>query len=164
VTASCAFVTLPAAAVIGAVGGVLVVFSVGFFDQLKIDDPVGAVSVHLVNGIWGTIAVGLFAVGLENPSFKDHPALLFTAAAPKAGLFYGGGFGQLGIQLLGVTTVIAMTAALSALFWGGLKVTLGIRVSEMEEQEGLDISEHGMEAYSGFTKESMSGGLARSKV
>jgi ammonium transporter, Amt family len=164
VTASCAFITLPAAAIIGAVGGVLVVFSVGFFDKLNIDDPVGAVSVHLVNGTWGTIALGLFAVGLENPSFKGHPALFFTSAAPKAGLFYGGGFGQLGIQILGVLAVIAMTAALSALFWGVLKATMGIRVSQEEEMEGLDISEHGMEAYAGFTKESMSGGMPRSNV
>ncbi len=166
VTAGCAFITLPAAAVIGAVAGVLVVFAVGFFDKLKIDDPVGAVSVHLVNGTWGTIALGLFAVGKDNPAFKTHPALAFAAdaVAPNAGLFYGGGFGQLGIQILGVVSVMAMTALLSGLFWAALKFTLGIRVSQMEELEGLDISEHGMEAYAGFTKETMTGPLGQTRV
>jgi ammonium transporter, Amt family len=169
VTAPCAFITLPAAAVIGSVAGVLVVFAVGFFDKLKIDDPVGAVSVHLVNGVWGTIALGLFAVGKNNPAFKDHPALSFLtvngvdAVAPNAGLFYGGGFGQLGVQLLGVLSVIAMTAVLSAIFWGVLKATLGIRVSEHEEIEGLDISEHGMEAYPGFVKDAMASSSFSSK-
>jgi ammonium transporter, Amt family len=157
VTAPCAFITLPAAAMIGTVAGVLVVFAVGFFDSLKIDDPVGAVSVHLVNGTWGTIALGLFAVGKDNPGFKGHPALAFAAdaVAPNAGLFYGGGFGQLGIQILGVVSVIAMTALLSSIFWAALKATLGIRVSPHEEHEGLDVAEHGMEAYPGFAKESM---------
>jgi ammonium transporter, Amt family len=163
VTAPCAFITLPAAAIIGIVAGILVVFAVSFFDKLKVDDPVGAVSVHLVNGVWGTIALGLFAVGLENPNFKDHPALFFTTAAPKAGLFYGGGFGQLGIQILGVVSVIAMTALLSAIFWGVLKATLGIRVTEQEEFEGLDIGEHGMEAYPGFVKEALPTGVSSSK-
>jgi ammonium transporter, Amt family len=151
VTASCSWVTLPSAAIIGLIGGILVVFAVGFFDSLKIDDPVGAVSVHLVNGIWGTLAVGLFAVGTNNEAFKD--TALSYAAGPGAGLFYGGGFAQFGIQLVGVLAIAACTAILSALFWGALKATLGIRVSEHEEFEGLDISEHGMEAYSGFAKE-----------
>jgi ammonium transporter, Amt family len=157
VTAPCAFITLPAAAIIGAVAGVLVVFAVGFFDKLKIDDPVGAVSVHLVNGVWGTIALGLFAVGIDNPNFKDHPALAFPtgAVAPNAGLFYGGGFGQLWIQIIGVLAVIVATAVLSSIFWGVLKATLGIRVEEEEEFVGLDLSEHGMEAYPGFVKEAM---------
>lgn len=154
VTASCSFITLPAAAVIGAVGGVLVVFAVGFFDSLKIDDPVGAVSVHLVNGAWGTIALGLFSVGLNNENFKDT-ALYFTSAAPKAGLFYGGGVEQLWYQIVGVVAVAATTALLSAIFWGGLKATLGIRVTENEEMEGLDIGEHGMEAYPGFVKDGL---------
>lgn len=152
VTAGCSFITLPAAAIIGSVAGVLVVFAVGFFDKLKIDDPVGAVSVHLVNGAWGTIAVGLFAVGLNNETFKDT-ALFFKEAAPKAGLFYGGGFEQLWYQIVGVVTVAAMTALLSSVFWGALKATMGIRVTENEELEGLDISEHGMEGYPGFVKD-----------
>jgi ammonium transporter, Amt family len=162
VTAGCSFITLPAAAVIGAVGGVLVVFAVGFFDKLKIDDPVGAVSVHLVNGAWGTIALGLFSVGLNNEAFKDT-ALYFTSAAPKAGLFYGGGFEQLWYQIVGVVTVAAMTALLSAIFWGILKATMGIRVTESEELEGLDIAEHGMEGYPGFVKDGMPS-MGRSRV
>jgi ammonium transporter, Amt family len=164
VTAGCAFVDLPAAAIIGAVGGTLVVFAVSLFDKLKVDDPVGAVSVHLVNGIWGTIAVGLFAVGLNNPAFQNHPALFLTTAAPKAGLFYGGGFEQLGYQIVGVGSVVAMTAVLSAIFWGVLKLTLGIRVTAEEEYEGLDISEHGMEAYAGFVKESLPSGVGSEKA
>jgi ammonium transporter, Amt family len=158
VTASCAFITLPAAAVIGTVAGILVVFAVSFFDKVKVDDPVGAVSVHLVNGVWGTIALGLFAVGIDNPAFKEHPALAFPlgAVAPNAGLFYNGGFGQLWTQIVGVVSVVLMTAVLSAIFWGVLKAILGIRVTAEEEFEGLDISEHGMEAYSGFAKEAMS--------
>jgi ammonium transporter, Amt family len=161
VTASCAFITLPAAAVIGGVAGVLVVLAVQFFDKLKIDDPVGAVSVHLINGTWGTIALGLFAVGIDNPNFKDHPALAFPvgAVAPNAGLLHGGGFGQLGVQTLGVLAVIAMTALLSTIFWVALKATLGIRVSSEDEFKGLDISEHGMEGYAGFVKETMSTGV-----
>ena len=154
VTAGCAFITLPAAAIIGSVAGVLVVFAVGFFDKLKIDDPVGAVSVHLVNGAWGTIAVGLFAVGLNNEGFKDT-ALFFKEAAPKAGLFYGGGFEQLWYQIVGVVSVAVMTVLLSSVFWGSLKATMGIRVTEDEELEGLDISEHGMEGYPGFVKDGL---------
>jgi len=147
VTAPCAFVSVPAAAIIGIIGGVIVVFAVGFFDKIQIDDPVGAVSVHLVNGIWGTAAVGLFAVG---PS--DQAGALYSAG-PAAGLFMGGGFTQLGIQLFGIVCVGGMTVLLSSIFWVALKATLGIRVSEEEEFMGLDIGEHGMEAYAGFVKE-----------
>jgi len=147
VTASCAFVTIPAAALIGAIGGILVVFAVMFFDRIKIDDPVGAISVHLVNGVWGTLALGLFAVG---PS--DVPGALY-AAGPAAGLFAGGGIGQLWIQFLGTISVGGMTVLLSSIFWIALKSILGIRVSEEEELMGLDIGEHGMEAYSGFVKD-----------
>lgn len=147
VTAPCAFINLPSAAIIGIIGGVLVVLAVGFFDSLKIDDPVGAISVHLVNGIWGTIALGLFALG---PS--DAEGALYSAG-PAAGLFFGGGFNQLGIQILGVLAVGGMIVLLSSIFWVILKSTLGIRVTEEEELLGLDISEHGMEAYAGFVKD-----------
>lgn len=150
VTASCAFIGIIPAAIIGVVGGVLVVFAVIFFDNIKIDDPVGAVSVHLVNGIWGTLAVGLFAIG---PS--DVAGALYSAG-PAAGLFMGGGIAQLWIQFLGVITVGGMTVLLSSIFWIALKAVLGIRVSEEEEAIGLDIGEHGMEAYSGFTKDTSS--------
>ncbi|MEB3292070.1 MAG: ammonium transporter [Synechococcales bacterium] len=144
VTASCAYVDYGSAAIIGAVGGVAVVFAVGFFDKLRIDDPVGAVSVHLVNGVWGTLALGLFS-----------KADLFGAAPyPKPGLFFGGGFEQLGYQFLGTICVGGMTVLLSTIFWYALKATMGIRVTPEEEFEGLDIGEHGMEAYAGFVKES----------
>ncbi len=148
VTAGCAFVTVPAAAVIGAVGGILVVFAVGYFDKIKVDDPVGATSVHLVCGVWGTLAVGLFAVG---PS--DVPGALYTAG-PTAGLLLGGGIGQLWHQFVGVMTVGGFTVLVSTIFWVILKATLGIRVTEEEEFIGLDIGEHGMEAYAGFVKDS----------
>jgi ammonium transporter, Amt family len=158
VTASCAFVTLPSAAVIGAVGGVLVVFAVTFFDRLRIDDPVGATSVHLVNGIWGTLAVGLFSVG---PS--EAANALYTAG-PTAGLLMGGGFGQLWTQIVGTLAVGGMTVLLSSIFWLSLKAVLGIRVSPEEEYLGLDISEHGMEGYSGFVKDARGAADSQSTV
>ncbi len=143
VTAPCAFISVPSAAVIGTVGGVLVVFAVGFFDKLKIDDPVGAVSVHLINGVWGTLALGLFS-----------EADKFGSAGPKLGLLFGGGFDQLTPQIIGTVAVAAMTVVLTSIFWIILKVTVGIRVNDEEELLGLDISEHSMEAYAGFVKES----------
>jgi ammonium transporter, Amt family len=140
ITAGCAFVGYIPAIIIGAVAGVLVVFAVYFFDSIKIDDPVGAVSVHLVNGIWGTLAVGLFG----NPAiYADGPQ----------GLFYGGGLSQLITQFIGVISVGGLTVLLSSIFWVALKATLGIRVSAEEELAGLDIGEHGMEAYPGFVKD-----------
>nr|WP_315870965.1 ammonium transporter [Trichocoleus desertorum] len=159
VTAPCAFITVWAAAIIGAVGGVLVVFAVLWIDRLKVDDPVGAISVHLVNGVWGTIALGLFAVG---PDIKVGQDVLYTAG-PARGFLLGGGFGQLGAQLLGTISVALTIAILSAIFWLALKATLGIRVSAEEELKGLDIGEHGMEAYSGFLKDAsgMSGSTIR---
>jgi Amt family ammonium transporter len=133
VTAGCDGVSYWGAVIIGSIGGVLVVYAVGFFDSLKIDDPVGALSVHLVNGVWGTLAVGLFNM--------------------EKGLFYGGGFGQIVNQLIGIVSIGAFTVAFSVVLWLVLKQTLGIRVSKHEEQIGLDIGEHGMEAYSGFAKD-----------
>jgi ammonium transporter, Amt family len=156
VTASCAFISVPSAAIIGAIAGVGVVFAVGFFDKLKIDDPVGAIPVHLVNGIWGTLALGLFSQG------GDFGA----APAPAAGLLFGGGFNQLWVQFLGTITVGGMTVLLSTIFWMILKSTMGIRVKAEEEFEGLDISEHGMEAYAGFMKEvpGLSGGSSSASM
>jgi Amt family ammonium transporter len=150
VTAGCAWVNVPNSAIIGAIAGILVVFSVTFFDNLKIDDPVGATSVHLVCGIWGTLAVGLFADGPGTGIYR-------AGAVPAAGLFVGGGVAQLGAQLVGIISVGGMTVLLSTIFWAALKALLGIRVSAVEEAEGLDIGEHGMEAYSGFVKETSSG-------
>ena len=148
ITAGCAWINVPNAAIIGTIAGILVVFAVTFFDNLKIDDPVGATSVHLVCGIWGTLAVGLFA---------DGPTTGIYTAGPKAGLFVGGGFDQLIPQLIGIISVGGMTVLLTTIFWAALKALLGIRVSAVEEAEGLDIGEHGMEAYSGFVKETSSG-------
>ena len=156
VTAPCAWVNVPSSAIIGIVAGILVVFSVTFFDRIKIDDPVGATSVHLVCGIWGTLAVGLFSLGPDVPIRGEIP--LYTAG-PAAGLFFGGGLSQLLIQLLGVVSVGGMTVLLSTIFWLALKAILGIRVTPEEELEGLDIGEHGMEAYAGFLKETTPGGL-----
>lgn len=153
VTAPCAWVGNFSAAIIGLIGGILVVLAVGFFDNIQIDDPVGAISVHLVNGIWGTLAVGLFA----NPEGVGYVA---GEGGPLAGLFFGGGFTQVGAQLLGILSVGGMTVLLSSIFWLVLKATLGIRVSPEEELEGLDISEHGMEAYHGFLKDTSGMGMS----
>ncbi|MBD2039166.1 ammonium transporter [Microcoleus sp. FACHB-672] len=151
VTASCAFINIPSAAIIGAIGGVLVVFAVPFFDKLGIDDPVGAISVHLVNGVWGTLAVGLFALG---PGSRIGELELYAeGAGPAAGLLFGGGLTQLIPQIVGILSVGGFTVLLSTIFWLVLKSTLGIRVSVEEEKKGLDIGEHGMEAYSGFLKD-----------
>lgn len=138
ITAPCAWVSVPAAALIGVIAGVLVVFGVLLFDRIKADDPVGATSVHLLNGVFGTLCVGLFT----------DPKLVTTG--PKAGLFYGGGVDQLVIQLIGIGAVAAYVAAIAAVAWFVLKFTIGIRVSEDEEREGLDRGEHGNEAYHGF--------------
>ncbi len=139
ITAPCYWVTPAASLVIGLSAGVLVVYAVLFFDKVKADDPVGALSVHLVNGVWGTLCVGLFA------SRND-----------VLGLFYGGGLTQLLIQLKGVVAVGAFTVVAAGLTWLLIKVTLGIRVSAEEELEGLDRGEHGMEAYTGFTPSTQS--------
>jgi Amt family ammonium transporter len=152
ITAGCAWVSVPSSAIIGVVAGVLVVFSVTFFDKLKIDDPVGATSVHLVCGVWGTLCVGLFAEGAQETGG------LYTAG-PAKGLLLGGGFTQLWPQLVGIVAVGAATVAISSIFWIALKATLGIRVTTEEETIGLDIGEHGMEAYSGFLKETSSSGV-----
>lgn len=141
ITAPCAFVTVPVAAAIGLVAGVLVVFGVLFFDRIKADDPVGATSVHLLNGVFGTLCVGLFTA----------PHLIPSAdTGMKAGIFYGGGTDQLVAQLIGIGAVAAYVVAIAAVAWLVLKFTIGIRVSEHEEREGLDLGEHGNEAYHGF--------------
>jgi Amt family ammonium transporter len=140
ITAPCAYVSVGSALVIGAAAGILVVFAVIGFDKLKIDDPVGALAVHLVNGIFGTIALGLFA--------EDS----FMPGTTGNGLFFGGGFTLLLHQLIGVLAVGAFTFVVSYLVWSIIKATMGIRVSEREEIEGLDMGEHGLEAYPDFEK------------
>lgn len=138
VTAPCADIDCLGAAIVGIVSGILVVFGVWLLDYvLKVDDPVGAVAVHFFNGVWGTIAVGLFATG------KGQNGI--------TGLFYGGGFTQLGIQLLGVVAILAYTAVMMSIVFLILKKTIGLRVSATEEIEGLDPTEHGLEtSYGGF--------------
>lgn len=138
ITASCAFVTVPGSIIIGLMAGILVVFAVLFFDKLKLDDPVGALSVHLVNGIFGTIAVGLFAKDSVMPGTAGN------------GLFYGGGLKLLYAQLTGIAAVAVFTFTISLLVWGIIKAVFGMRVSRMEEIGGLDVGEHGMEAYPDF--------------
>jgi Amt family ammonium transporter len=133
ITAPCDAVNTWQAVIIGLIGGVLVVFAVSFFDRIGIDDPVGAISVHLVNGIWGTLAYGIF------------------------------GGANIGIQLLGIVAVGAFTVITSTIFWLILKAAIGIRVSPEEELQGLDIGEHGMEAYSGFLKEAGASGIGASR-
>jgi len=138
ITGSCAFVSVTSSIIIGAIAGVIVVFSVLFFDRVKVDDPVGATSVHLVCGIFGTICVGLFAQeGV-------------TSLSSVNGLFYGGGFSLLGAELIGIIAVGAFVFISSALVWYLLKKIVGIRVSLEEEIQGLDIGEHGNSAYPDF--------------
>jgi Amt family ammonium transporter len=147
ITASCAYVNLTSAMVIGAIAGIIVVFSVVTLERFQVDDPVGAISVHLVCGIWGTLAVGLFSVGGGQYSWYA------SQEGPVAGLLAGGGFDQLLNQLLGVLAVGGFTVSFSTVVWVVLRMTVGIRVLPTEEIEGLDLSEHSMEAYSGFLKE-----------
>ncbi len=137
VTAPCDCVTPVGAFIIGAVAGILVVLSVEFFDKIaKVDDPVGAVSVHMVNGIWGALAVGLFSTGGNGVG---------------VGLFYGGGFRQLGVQALGIVTVCAYVLVVMFIVFKLIDKTIGLRVPAEVEIDGLDYHEHGLvSAYSGF--------------
>jgi ammonium transporter, Amt family len=144
VTAPCAFVSVPSSIFIGLIAGGLVVLAVLLFDRLRIDDPVGALSVHLVNGVFGTLAVGLFAdKSVASVIGTDSPLL-------SNGLLVDGTLKQLGAQALGAISVGAFVFAVAFVLWLIIKVTMGIRVSREEEMRGLDIGEHGMEAYAGF--------------
>jgi Amt family ammonium transporter len=136
ITAPCAFVSPAAALAIGAVAGVIVVCGVSFLDHIGVDDPVGAVPVHGMNGIWGTLAVGLW--GQE------------SLGLARDGLFCGGGPTQLGVQAVGTFAVTGFAIASMGLVFLLIKSTIGLRVSKDEELRGLDIGEHGMEAYAGF--------------
>jgi Amt family ammonium transporter len=136
ITAPCAFVEPWAAIIIGAVGGIVVVLGVMLLDKLKIDDPVGAVPVHGLNGFWGTLSIGLFGRKALNVA--------------NNGLFYGGGLKQLGIQALGVTTVAIFVVVVMGLVFKLIDVAIGLRATEEEEMTGLDSTEHGMESYAGF--------------
>ena len=145
ITAGCYVVDYFSAVVIGSIAGVIVVFSVAFFDLIEIDDPVGAISVHLVGGMWGTLAVGIFA----NP---DNPTQ--TGAADAIVGFLYGNPSQVITQIKGIAVVGTFTVVFSLIAWLAIKILLGLRVSREEEIHGLDMGEHSMEAYSGFVKES----------
>ena len=147
ITAPCDVTDCTGAAVIGAVAGLLVCFGVWFLDYvLRVDDPVGAVAVHMMNGIWGTIAVGLFA----NPAVPGY-SIADADGNVMAGLFYGGGFKLLGIQLLGFAAVASWAAVTIFIAFSVIKHTIGLRVSAEEEIQGLDATEHGLpSAYAGF--------------
>jgi Amt family ammonium transporter len=138
ITAPCAFVSIPSSLIIGVIAGVLVVLSVLFFDKVKVDDPVGAISVHLVCGVFGTICVGLFA--------QDQ----FTPNTTGNGLLFGGGAGLLMSQLAGIIGVGVFVFISSLIIWKIIGATIGMRVSAEEELEGLDIGEHGNIAYPDF--------------
>lgn len=138
VTAGCADLDAIGAAIVGLVSGILIVIAVEFVDiKLKIDDPVGAFSVHGVNGLWGGLAVGLFATGEGQNGIT--------------GLFYGGGFDQLGIQALGLAAILGWTIVCMSIVFFVLKKTVGLRVTKEEEMKGLDVTEHGLvSAYADF--------------
>ena len=156
ITAPCDVTDCFGALVIGSVAGLLVVFGVWLLDyKLHVDDPVGAVAVHCLNGIWGTLAVGLFATNTA-PGYSIANA----AGEELVGLFYGGGFELMGLQLLGFASVAAWTAITITVTFLAIKAIIGLRVSAEEEREGLDRTEHGLvSAYAGFvTSESGFGG------
>ena len=148
ITAPCDVTDAFGACAIGFVAGLLVVFGVWFLDHIiHVDDPVGAVAVHCLNGIWGTIAVGLFATG-SAPGY----AITDAAGNTMTGLFYGGGFKLLGIQFIGMGATALWTAVTMTIAFFLIKKTIGLRASEEEEIMGLDVTEHGLSsAYAGFS-------------
>jgi len=154
ITAGCDVTDALGAIIIGSVAGLLVCFGVWFLDNvLRVDDPVGAVAVHMMNGIWGTIAVGLFATN-SAPGYS----IADSKGNELVGLFYGGGFKLLGLQLTGFVSVAAWTVVTITIVFLVIKATLGLRVSEEEEIVGLDPTEHGLpSAYAGFAIMDVSG-------
>lgn len=156
ITAPCDVTDAFGAIVIGAVAGLLVVFGVWLLDyKLRIDDPVGAVAVHMMNGIWGTISVGFFATNTA-PGYSIADA----SGTELTGLFYGGGFKLLGLQLIGFASVAAWTLVTITIVFLVIKATVGLRASQEEEIVGLDTTEHGLaSAYSGFSIMDVSGAM-----
>ncbi len=156
ITAPCDVTNAFGAIVIGAVAGLLVVFGVWLLDyKLRVDDPVGAVAVHMMNGIWGTISVGFFATNTA-PGYSIADA----SGTELTGLFYGGGFKLLGLQLIGFASVAAWTVVTITVVFLVIKATVGLRASQEEEIVGLDITEHGLaSAYSGFSIMDVSGSM-----
>jgi len=137
ITGSCAFVDTWASILIGAVAGIITFFSGRWIERAGIDDPIAAASVHGIAGVWGAISTGLFAT----------PKLVELTGVGQAGLFYGGGLGQLGVQILGVVGTFAFVFTLSFSILWGMKKLMGLRVSQEEEAMGLDLSEHGSYGY-----------------
>ena len=156
ITAPCDVTDAFGAIVIGAVAGLLVVFGVWLLDyKLHIDDPVGAVAVHMMNGIWGTISVGFFATNTA-PGY----AIADASGTELTGLFYGGGLKLLGLQLIGFASVAAWTVVTITIVFLVIKATIGLRASQEEEIIGLDATEHGLaSAYSGFSIMDVSGAM-----
>jgi Amt family ammonium transporter len=144
ITCPCAFVSAGGASLIGLVAGVLVVESVFIFDKIGIDDAVGAISVHGVNGAWGCLALGLFADGTFGSGWN-------AVAGPVRGFFYGGGFGQLAAEIIGVATCFVTVSVLSLLVYAIGEKLVGNRVSLEVEFNGLDVSEMGVPGYSGVS-------------
>jgi Amt family ammonium transporter len=140
ITAACAFVAPWAAIVIGLVSGAIVVLGVLLVERVKIDDPIGAIAAHGMAGVWGTLALGFLAL----------PSQAKSLATGTGGLFYGGGFHQLGVQILGLATVGAFTFSVSFGVLWVMKKTFGIRTEPEAETAGLDVSEHGMWGYPEF--------------
>ena len=143
ITAPCAWVEGWAAIVIGLIAGVLVISGVYLFEKMHVDDPVGAVSVHGLNGVWGLLAVGLFADGTYGN---------YTTNAPYVtGLFYGGGWSQLIAQFIGAIICVVWAFVLGFILFKLMDKVFGIRVSPQEEIEGLDLIEHGAKSYPNFS-------------
>ena len=143
ITAGCATVDPWAAVVIGAIAALVMYYGVQMLDNFKVDDPVGAVSVHAFAGIWGVIAVGLLSseAGMISAGYAEPS---------NYGLLLGGGIEQLAIQLIGIGAIVAWTAATAGILFFAIKMTMGLRVSEAEEMRGLDLEEHGIDAYPDF--------------
>ncbi|WP_019534934.1 ammonium transporter [Paenibacillus ginsengihumi] len=150
ITASCAFVTVRDAIIIGAVAGIITFFTAQWFERAGVDDPIFAFSVHGIAGVWGTLANGIFAT----------PGLVEKVGVGKPGLLYGGGFEQLGVQALGIITSFVFVAVLSFVILYLIKLVVGLRVTEEEEIVGLDLSEHGTYGYPEQMKKAASGGTA----
>lgn len=146
ITAPCNWVTPVGSIIIGLVAGILVVYAVVFFDRIRVDDPVGAISVHLVNGIWGTLSLGLFAANVSGG---------------VTGLFYGGGVAQLIAQIKGIVAVGLYVSIVSLIVWLVIRGVMGLRVSDDEERDGLDIGEHGMQGYPDFVSTTYTKSIGR---
>jgi len=149
ITAPCAFVTAGGACIIGIVSGILVVESVFFWDKIGIDDCVGAISVHGVNGAWGCLSIGLFADGTYGEGWNG-------VAGTVRGLFYGGGMGQFWAELIGVVTCFVTLSIVSLIVYYIAEKTVGNRVSLEDEIEGLDVPEMGVPGYAGVVMDKQS--------